>query len=142
MLKRERDYLRSCRRGFLATSAKGRPTVVPVCFCLKGDVIYTAIDGKPKGTRLARLSNISSNPSVAFLVDNYSEDWRELSYLLIHGDAKVVKEETQAEVARNLLRERYPQYGWLKLDGCPVLAISVRESKFWAFGKPSKASTS
>jgi PPOX class probable F420-dependent enzyme len=139
MLKRERDYLRSSRRGFLATSASGRPTVVPVCFCLKGDVIYTAIDGKPKGTRLARLSNISSNPSVAFLVDNYSEDWRELSYLLIHGDAKVVKEETEAEVARKLLRERYPQYGWLKLDGCPVLAISVRESKFWTFGKASEA---
>jgi PPOX class probable F420-dependent enzyme len=133
MLKRERDYLRASRRGFLATSARGRTAVVPVCFCLRGDVIYTAIDRKPKGPHPARLSNILSNPTVAFLVDSYSEDWTELSYLLLHGDARLVKEEGEAEAARELLREKYPQYGWLKLDGCPILAIRVRESKFWAF---------
>jgi PPOX class probable F420-dependent enzyme len=102
---------------------------------LKGDVIYTAIDRKPKGPRLARLSNILSNPSVAFLVDSYSEDWTELSYLLLHGDAHLVRDEEEAEAARELLKERYPQYGWLKLDGRPIIAIRVHKSKFWAFGK-------
>jgi PPOX class probable F420-dependent enzyme len=134
MLKRDRDYLLSRRRGFLATSAEDRPTVIPVCFCLRGDVIYTAIDRKPKGPSLARLSNIATNPRAAFIVDNYSEDWRELSYLLIHGDVRLVKKESEAEAARKLLRQRYPQYRWLKLGRCPVLAIRVRKSKFWAFG--------
>lgn len=133
MLKREGDYLRSSRRGFLATSATGTPTVVPVCFCVKGDVIYTAIDRKPKGPKLARLSNIISNANVAFLVDNYSEDWRELSYLLIHGDARLVEKEGEAQAARKMLRRRYPQYRRLKLDGCPILAITVKRTKFWAF---------
>ncbi|MDA4133552.1 MAG: hypothetical protein OK454_10595 [Thaumarchaeota archaeon] len=96
---------------------------------------YTAIDRKPKGHQLARLSNVLSNPSVAFLVDRYSEDWKELSYLLLHGDARLVKDEREAEAARELLRERYPQARWLKLDGCPILEIKVHESKFWAFGK-------
>jgi PPOX class probable F420-dependent enzyme len=133
MLKRERQYLQAARRGFLATIAPGRPTVVPVCFCVKGNLVYTAIDRKPKGRSLARLSNIASNPRVAFLVDNYSEDWEELSYLLLHGDARLVRSEAEAEEARELLRQRYPQYRRLKLDGCPVLSIRVRESKFWAF---------
>jgi len=133
MLKRERDFLRSSRRGFLATSARGRPTVVPVCFCLKDDVIYSAMDRKPKGPSLARLRNILLNPEVAFLVDNYSEDWDELSYLLLHGAAELVSEDKEAEEARKLLRKKYSQYQWLKLDGCPILAIRVRESKFWAF---------
>jgi len=137
MLKRERDYLRSSRRGFLATSARGRPTVVPVCFCLKGDVIYSAIDGKPKGQRIARVRNILSNPNVAFLVDNYSEDWDELSYLLLHGAADMVSEGKEAGEARKLLRKKYPQYLWLKLDGCPILAIRVSESKLWSFGRHS-----
>jgi PPOX class probable F420-dependent enzyme len=135
MLKREREYLRSCRRGFLATSAGVRPTVVPVCFCLKGDSIYSAIDRKPKGPRLARLSNIMSNPQVAFLVDNYSEDWAGLSYLLIHGQAELVSGEQEAETARKLLRRKYPQYRQLKLDGRPILAIRIEKTKSWAFGK-------
>jgi len=139
MLKREREYLRSSRRGFLATSAGARPTLVPVCFCLKGDLIYSAIDRKPKGPRLARLSNIMLNPEVAFLVDNYSEDWTELSYLLVHGHAELVNDEEEAQTARKLLRRKYPQYGRLKLDGRPILAIRIEKTKSWAFGKSSIA---
>jgi PPOX class probable F420-dependent enzyme len=134
MLKRDRDYLRESRIGFLASSADGRPTLIPVCFCLSRDVIYTAIDRKPKGKRLARVSNIRSNPRVAFLVHRYSEDWRDLSYLLLHGNARLVVDEAEAAAARTMLTKRYPQYRSLSLDGCAVLAISIRESKFWRFG--------
>ena len=121
------------RRGFLATARNGDPTVVPVCFVHIGDVLYTAIDRKPKGRRLARLSNIASNPRVAFVVDNYSEDWRLLSYLLIHGDAAVVTDEEEARTARERMLRKYPQYHWLKLRRAQVLSIRVRKSKFWRF---------
>ena len=32
----------------------GRPHVVPICFALDGDTLYTAVDSKPKSTRRLR----------------------------------------------------------------------------------------
>jgi PPOX class probable F420-dependent enzyme len=100
---------------------------------LAGDVIYTAIDKKPKGPRLARISNIAANPQVAFLVDVYDEDWRELSYLLIHGRSELVSDETEAATARRLLLQKYRQYRSLKLGDAPIIAIHIADSKFWRF---------
>jgi PPOX class probable F420-dependent enzyme len=135
MRSSERKYLGNQRRGFLATLHGVRPTIIPVCFCSKGDTIYTAIDAKPKGPRLARLSNIVENPHVAFLVDHYSEEWSELSYLLLHGEAEILKDEVEAERARDLLTRKYSQYRRLRLDGRLVLAIRIHSSKFWSFRK-------
>src|SRR5205814_4381034 len=61
----------------LATlSPDGRPHVVPVTFAVDGDVIYSAVDAKPKTTtRLARLRNITAEPRVAMLADHYEADW-------------------------------------------------------------------
>lgn len=37
------------RSGVLSTvTADGRPHAVPCCFFLKGDVVYSAVDAKPK----------------------------------------------------------------------------------------------
>src|SRR5580693_9426937 len=133
MRRSEAAYLKAARRGFLATSSRDRPTVVPVCFVISGDVIYTAIDRKPKGPRLARTSNIASNPQVAFLVDVYREDWRDLSYLLIHGRSEVVSDEAEAARARGLLLRKYRQYRSLRLGDAPIIAIQISDSKFWKF---------
>lgn len=133
MRRRESEYLAMARRGFLATSRNNRVTVIPVCFAHHGDTVYTPIDRKPKGKHLARLSNIASNPYVAFLVDNYSEDWRLLSYLLIHGNASIVSNVTEARRARELLLRKYPQYRRLKLGDAPIVGIRVQRSKFWQF---------
>lgn len=133
MLRRYSEYLSKRSRGFLATGQGERLSIVPICFAHQEDVIYTAIDSKPKGGRLARLSNIISNPHVAFIVDNYSTNWRLLSYLLIHGDAEIVADEGEARRARRLLQRKYPQYRWLKLGKAPIIAIHVRRSKFWRF---------
>jgi len=123
--------MRKARRGFLATSRDERVTVVPICFAHRGSTIYTAIDRKPKGRHIARLANIVSNPNVAVLVDRYSEDWRRLSYLLLHGDARLVEREKEAKKARELLTSKYHQYRRLKLGEAQVIAIRVREAKFW-----------
>jgi PPOX class probable F420-dependent enzyme len=129
------EYLRKRRRGFLATTGGNGVTLVPVCYVNLGAMIYTAIDTKPKGKSLARLTNISSNRRVAFIVDNYSEDWRALSYLLIHGNAQLVGDEEEASMARSLLTRKYPQYKKLKLGLAPVICIRIKRSKFWSFEK-------
>lgn len=140
MLKQYSEYLSKRSRAFLATGRGERISIVPVCFAHQEDVIYTAIDSKPKGGTLTRLSNIISNPHVAFIVDNYSTNWRLLSYLLIHGDAEIVSDEGEARRARKLLLLKYPQYRWLKLGNAPVIAIRVRRSKFWQFRDAQRSS--
>ncbi|MBO0786795.1 MAG: pyridoxamine 5'-phosphate oxidase family protein, partial [Actinobacteria bacterium] len=58
------------------TGADGQPHLVPVTFALDGDLLYTAVDAKPKTTRqLRRLRNIRGNPRVSLLADHYQEDW-------------------------------------------------------------------
>ncbi len=128
------DYLRDKERGFLATVGDGRPTIVPVCFVYESGKIYTAIDRKPK-TRLplARLTNIGKNPHVAFLVDTYTDDWRRLSYLLIHGEAFKVENQKEREKAKQMLLTKYPQYRWLKLEDSAILCVEVEGVKLWKF---------
>ena len=73
----------------LATvGADGRPHLVPVVFAVHEQVIYSAVDAKPKTTqRLRRLANIESNPQVSLLVDHYDEDWTRLWWVRADGDA-------------------------------------------------------
>src|SRR5262245_11584284 len=75
----ERHFVLAGRVGHLATADRGgAPHVVPVCFGLIDDTLYIAIDEKPKRASarpLKRLRNITDNPSVAFVVDRYDEDW-------------------------------------------------------------------
>jgi len=73
-----RQFLARQRLAHLATAdASGAPHVVPICFVVLGDIIYVAIDEKPKlrtYTRLRRLRNIAENPRVAIVADVYNED--------------------------------------------------------------------
>jgi len=57
----------------------GTPHVVPCCFVLDRDTIYSAIDTKSKSTlKLQRLENLRRHPAVAVLIDHYDDDWAEL----------------------------------------------------------------
>ncbi len=66
-----RAKLETARVARLATlDAKRRPHLVPICFACDGNVVYSAIDRKPKRVapnRLARLKNIKKTPQVALL---------------------------------------------------------------------------
>ncbi len=133
MNKKEEEYISIKDRGFLATLGKdGKPTVIPICFVYRNGVIYTAIDEKPKSREPARLRNIERDERVAFIVDNYSQNWERLSYLLVHGKARMVGDGDEAETAKRLLVEKYPQYRRLKLSG-PVISISIEQTKLWEF---------
>jgi PPOX class probable F420-dependent enzyme len=116
--------LREARVGRLATAdAGGRPLVVPVCFALDGEAVYSAIDEKPKRTRqLRRLRNVAENPHASLVVDEWHEDWSRLRWVMVEGRADVLRAGAEFGRAIDLLREKYPQYRTMDLhtDGAVV----------------------
>jgi PPOX class probable F420-dependent enzyme len=111
-----------------------RPHVVPICFVLNGEVIYTALDAKPKRTqaeRLRRVRNIEANPQVQVLVDRYDEDWSRLAYVQLRGTAALLKAGSEHATAVRLLREKYPQYEAMALEQGPVIRIAVQQCVYW-----------
>jgi PPOX class probable F420-dependent enzyme len=124
----------------LATvGANGQPHVVPICFALDRDTLYTAVDEKPKRTkRLKRLENVRRNPKVSVLVDRYDEDWSRLWWVRLDGEARVLDEGPEREEAVALLLEKYEQYRLQPPTG-PVIAIAIEHSRAWAADPESLA---
>ena len=136
------EYLIGKERGFLATVGKnGEPTIVPVCFVYSNGMIYTAVDSKPKKRgELARARNIQVNQRVAFIVDTYTDDWRRLSYVLLHGRAAIVTNLKESGSATEMLVSKYPQYRWLGLKDNQVIRITVGRAKLWRFSETAAGS--
>jgi PPOX class probable F420-dependent enzyme len=128
-----RERVRDARVGRLATvGADGRPHLVPICFVLEGDVLYSAIDEKPKRSkRLKRLENIRSRPEVAVLVDHYEEDWTRLWWVRLDGTARVLEDGPERERALALLRSKYEQYRSQPPSGA-VIAVRVDRWRAWS----------
>jgi PPOX class probable F420-dependent enzyme len=106
----------------------GSPRLVPICFALDGDTLYSAVDEKPKGSRrLARLRDIERDPRVEILVDHYDEDWSRLWWVRLRGRARVVEHD---ERALALLCAKYPQYRRRPPAG-PFLVVEVEERRAW-----------
>jgi PPOX class probable F420-dependent enzyme len=107
---------------------EGRPHVVPICFALDGDILYTAVDEKPKRTReLRRLRNIEANPLVEVVVDHYEEDWSRLWWVRLRGKARVTELHGRA---LELLGAKYEQYRRNPPAG-PLIEIVVDERIQW-----------
>ena len=126
-----RQRFAAARVARLATAdAAGRPHIVPVTFAVDGDVVYSAVDAKPKrSTALKRLANIAANPAVALLVDHYADDWNELWWVRADGTARVVDPEGPEGVrALSLLADRYPRFA----ARGTVVAVDVRRWSGWA----------
>jgi PPOX class probable F420-dependent enzyme len=128
-----RRYVEAARVARLGThDVGGRLHLVPVCFALDGDIVYSTVDRKPKRSReLRRFANVAADPDVCLLVDEYAEDWASLWWVRLRGGARVVAEGEERQRAVTLLREKYDQYAADPLDG-PVLAIDVDEWRFWS----------
>ena len=133
------EFIRGHRVARLATSSvDGQPVVVPVCYVFDGEHIYTPIDEKPKSVDaglLKRVRNIKANPSVALVVDDYSEDWGKLVYVLISGTAEIISPSDDAfehAGAVELLREKYSQYRVMAIDERPIIKITPTRIKPWA----------
>lgn len=128
-----RARFEEARVAHLATvGADGAPHLVPITFALDGDVIYTAVDAKPKrGTPLRRFENAAANPRVSILVDAYEPDWTRLWWARADGSASVVADGDRLERAFQLLRARYPQYARVALTG-PAMVIAVDRWSGWS----------
>lgn len=130
-----RARLAAARVGRLATVApSGAPRVVACCFVLEGDLVYSAVDHKPKRTpRLARLANIAGRPPVSLLADHYEEDWTRLWWVRADGRARELGagEEAERERAIDALAAKYPQYRARRPEG-PVIAIAIDRWTGWS----------
>jgi PPOX class probable F420-dependent enzyme len=130
--------LQEARIARLATlDSQWRPHIVPVCFVYDGSVFYTAVDRKPKSVppeKLARLRHIAAAPQVALLIDEYSEDWERLWFILVRGQAKLIATSAHQERAGAIrrLKEKYPQYtaGMLG-DDAPIIRITPDRINTW-----------
>lgn len=128
-----RRRLAEARVGRLATvTASGRPHVVPCCFALDGDTVYSAVDHKPKTThRLARLANMRATGVASLLVDHYDEDWTTLWWVRVDGRGRVVETSPdERDRALGLLQVKYEQYRRQPPTG-PVAALDITTWRSW-----------
>ena len=127
-----RDRLARARVGRLATLTDDlRPHLVPCCFVLEGDTLYSAVDAKPKTTRaLRRLANVQRHGMSSLLVDHYEEDWHALWWVRVDGHGRVLGPGPEAERALQSLAAKYAQYRAEPPPG-PVLALDIERWRTW-----------
>lgn len=125
--------LGSARVAHLATAGSdGQPHLVPVTFAVDGNLIYTAVDHKPKeSANLRRLRNVRVNPRVALLADHYDENWDLLWWVRVDGRASIVEDERGMQDPLNVLVDRYEQYRERRPAG-PVIVIQVGHWRGWS----------
>jgi PPOX class probable F420-dependent enzyme len=123
------DTARVARLG--TVDSHGQPHLVPVTFAADGDHLYIAIDHKPKTTTsLKRLHNIRHNPRVSVLADRYEEDWSQLWWVRVEGQASILSGDDRSGPV-DLLAHKYGQYAGQRPDG-PVISIEVTRWTAWA----------
>jgi PPOX class probable F420-dependent enzyme len=136
----------TARVGRLATvTPNGMPHLVPVVFALVDDVLYTAVDDKPKTTKaLQRLANINATGHTSLLVDQYTEDWSTLWWVRVGGTGQVLTNHSsargltfaspgrpeQVRLAVSALTHKYPQYVSRPPTG-PVIAVRLTRWQWW-----------
>lgn len=128
-------FIASQRVAHLATADSfGAPHVIPICFVLDGDTLYTALDAKSKRVDvrdLKRVRNIVSNPRVALVFDLYRENWTQIGYVLVTGTAKPVEDVSERDCAEALLRAKYCQYRTMLLPGSQIIRIDAVRAVGW-----------
>lgn len=130
--------------GVLSTYGRHIIHSVPIVFAVAGDEVFSPIDGKPKsGKVLQRVRDIRRDPRYTLLLQHYDDDWRQLWWLRVTGEARVV---TADELDKGLdndassgavaaLRDKYVQYEETPVldDSRQLLQLSVDGTTAWAF---------
>ena len=118
----------------------GRAHAVPIVFAVGDDHLYSAVDHKPKTTsRLARLENIAAHPQVSVLAQHYDDDWEQLWWVRVDGNASLLESSADRHAAVELLVAKYSQYQ----DQAPtgeVIAIRIEQITGWTAGNYSVTS--
>jgi PPOX class probable F420-dependent enzyme len=138
-------FIADGRVGRLGTAdPSGQPMVVPICYAWDGSTLFSALDAKPKtrpGSDLKRVRNIKENAKVSVVIDRYDEDWSQLEYAILQGEARLVTHGEDFSRGADLLLDKYPQYRAMGLDRREGLMIVVAPSKVthWAFRGGTRA---
>lgn len=130
-----RKFLEQARVGHLATvDGQGRPSVVPICFVVHKNQVFSVLDEKPKRAdvrRLKRVRNLAENAYAAVVVDRWDEDWRWLAWVHLRGKARTEEPGDVQRLAVSLLRAKYPQYREMNLEDRPVIVVDVEVVRTW-----------
>lgn len=131
----ERDFIKNHRIAHLVTvNVSGQPSVVPIVYAFDGERLYTPLDAKPKRVgpqQLRRVQNIQSNPQVAVIFDDYSEDWRQLAWVQVRGLALIVEVGGAHMAGIDLLQLKYSQYQMMPLADRPIIVITLNQISSW-----------
>jgi PPOX class probable F420-dependent enzyme len=109
-----------------------RPRVLPVTFVLAGEVLYSAVDDKPKrvpADELARVRFLRRRPEAALTVDHYDEDWSRLAWVQVLGRVEL-RDLAGCPEALGALREKYPEYR-LRPPAGPLLRLLPERALWW-----------
>lgn len=132
--ERARALATGARVGRLGTlSRTGRVDLVPMTFAIVGDVLYTAVDHKPKRTtELKRLENVRAAPEVSVLIDEYDDDdWAALWWVRLRGLARVVDAGPEYRAGIDALVEKYSQYRSTRPSG-PAIIVELIGWQWWS----------
>ena len=123
----------------LATAGNDKePHLIPFCYAYDGRHFYFVVDQKPKrqtGKPLKRIQNMLENPQVALVIDDYSDDWSQLAYVMVRGTSALVEDEAEYDRSLALLRGRYPQYREMELVFGHNSMVRITPKKVNAWGK-------
>jgi PPOX class probable F420-dependent enzyme len=129
----------------LATLGREGPHQVPVVFARTGALLWSPVDGKPKGSaELARVRHVRAEPRVSLLLDHYEQDWHCLWWLRVVGAARVVEPsgahgDAEPDAAVAALRAKYPQYLSVPVLREPPILLRVEPVRVrsWCAGSES-----
>ena len=119
---------------FATTEPSGQPHVVPICYAVSDNSVYFTIDEKPKqqtNKPLKRIRNLQNNPHVALVVDRYEEDWTQLGWVMVQGEAALLDDGEEHTKAQRLLKARYPQLHGMQIGDLPVIAVRITRVVSW-----------
>ena len=125
------DLLEGARVARLAfVDEDDRPRVLPVTFSAAGELVWSAIDEKPKRTaKPARLRYLQRKPEAALLVDVYDDDWGRLAWVQLLGRIDVVPVDSAPDAVA-ALAAKYEQYARRTPPG-PLLRLTVERTLHW-----------
>jgi PPOX class probable F420-dependent enzyme len=111
---------------------EGRPRVLPITFARVGAEVWSAVDDKPKrlpGEALARVRWLRERPVASLTADRYDEDWSQLAWIQLVGEAEVLPVAGH-EAALDALAARYPAYRQRTPRG-PLVRLTPRRVLWW-----------
>ena len=126
--------------GRLATVGEdGHVHLVPICFAVVGDLVVSAVDHKPKrSTDLQRLRDIRATGRATLLVDHYEDDWTQLWWIRIAGEALVHEPGGAVDLAaRHALGAKYRQYAATPPAGA-VYSVGLERVTAWRSSAPAE----